>query len=229
MMRLDKYLADMKAGTRSEVKKIIRKGLVTVNGNTVRDSAFRVNETDIVVYDGETIRYVTYEYYVLNKPQGYVCANEDRHYPTVFELIDSRRKDLFTVGRLDADTEGLLLVSNDGVLAHELLSPKKHVEKTYYAETDLPVPEEAVSLFEKGIDLGDFVTKPAKLVILDEHSCHITVTEGKFHQVRRMFEAVGTPVTYLKRISFGPLTLDDLPLGEYRELTEEEVRSLRER
>ena len=149
--------------------------------------------------------------------------------PTVMDLVESNRKDLFPVGRLDLDTEGLLLLTNDGVLAHDLLSPKKHVMKTYYVETDLPIPKKAVEMMEAGMDLGDFVTMPAKLTITGEREALLSIQEGKFHQVKRMFSATGHEVLMLKRLRFGPLTLEeDLPEGAWRELTEMEIRLLRQ-
>ncbi len=226
-MRLDKYLADMKKGTRSEVKDAIRKGRVSVNGKPVRDPSLHVNETDDILFDGEIISYVSLECILLNKPAGYLSATDDPRYPTVMDLIDSRRKDLFPIGRLDIDTEGLLLLSNDGALAHDLLSPKKHVVKTYYVQTDRDIPESVVPEMEGGMDLGDFVTLPAKLEILSGREALLSIQEGKFHQVKRMFEKTGCTVTYLKRISFGPLTLGDLETGCSRPLTEAEIDALK--
>ncbi len=226
-MRLDKYLADMKKGTRSEVKDAIRKGRVSVNGTPVKDPSVHVSETDTVLFDGESVSYVSLEYILLNKPAGYLSATDDPHFPTVMDLIDSKRKDLFPIGRLDIDTEGLLLLSNDGVLAHDLLSPKKHVIKTYYVQADRRIPEEAVQEMENGMDLGDFTTLPAKLEILSEKEARLSIREGKFHQVKRMFEKTGCIVTYLKRISFGPLTLGDLKTGQSRPLTKEEIDALK--
>ena len=176
---------------------------------------------------------MAYEYYLFHKPAGCVSATEDNLHKTVMDyLTDVRRKDLFPVGRLDIDTEGLLFITNDGALAHELLSPAKHVEKTYYAKVEGHVTEDDVNLFEKGVDIGEDVpTKPAKLVVLSEgdiSEVELTITEGKFHQVKRMFEAVGKKVIYLKRLSMGNLTLPkDLAPGEYRPLTKQELEHLR--
>lgn len=236
MIRLDKYLADMGCGTRSEVKRMIGKGMVLVNGEKIKKPETKVDETaDTVCCCGEKVGYCSYEYYMLNKPAGVVSATMDRKDKTVVDLIASRkRKDLFPVGRLDKDTEGLLLITNDGALSHRLLSPGKHVDKTYYAKIDGIVEEQDVLCFEQGIDIGDDKpTIPAKLHILstDLHSgqseIELTIQEGRFHQVKRMFESQGKQVRYLKRISMGCLSLDmALAPGEYRALTEEEITKL---
>ena len=234
-MRLDKYLAEMGVGTRQEVKKQIRQGKVTVNGTVVKAADTKIDETcDEVTIGGRNISYVSYEYYMLNKPGGVVSATEDRHDRTVLDLIDTKqRKDLFPVGRLDKDTEGLLLITNDGDLAHRLLAPKKHVDKVYYAKIDGMVTEEDVKRFAEGIDIGaeeEEMTRPAKLDIMksaEESEIRLTIHEGKFHQVKRMFHAVGKEVIYLKRLSMGSLALDKtLTKGEYRSLTEEEIKKL---
>ena len=236
MMRLDKYLAEMGVGTRQEVKKQIRQGKAAVNGTVVKAADTKIDETcDEVTIGGRNISYVSYEYYMLNKPAGVVSATEDRRDTTVIDLIkEKKRKDLFPVGRLDKDTEGLLLITNDGDLAHRLLAPKKHVDKVYYAKVAGIVTEEDVERFAQGIDIGtdeEEMTRPAKLDILksgEESEIRLTIHEGKFHQVKRMMAAVGTPVIYLKRIAMGSLILpDDLKKGECRPLTEEEVRVLR--
>ena len=236
MMRLDKYLAEMGVGTRQEVKKQIRQGKVTVNGTVVKAADTKIDETcDEVTIGGLNISYVSYEYYMLNKPGGVVSATEDRRDTTVIDLIkDKKRKDLFPVGRLDKDTEGLLLITNDGDLAHRLLAPKKHVDKVYYAKIDGMVTEEDVKRFAEGIDIGaeeEEMTRPAKLDIMksaEESEIRLTIHEGKFHQVKRMFLAVGKEVTYLKRERMGTLCLDEnLNPGEYRLLTEEEIENVR--
>ena len=235
-MRLDKYLAEMGVGTRQEVKKQIRQGKVTVNGTVVKAADTKIDETcDEVTIGGSNISYVSYEYYMLNKPGGVVSATEDRRDTTVIDLIkDKKRKDLFPVGRLDKDTEGLLLITNDGDLAHRLLAPKKHVDKVYYAKIDGMVTEEDVKRFAEGIDIGaeeEEMTRPAKLDIMksaEESEIRLTIHEGKFHQVKRMFLAVGKEVTYLKRERMGTLCLDEnLKPGEYRLLTEEEIENVR--
>lgn len=232
-LRLDKYLAEMNLGTRSEVKKLITKGQIQVNRTIVKKPEFKLDPiSDRVQYQDCEITYVTYEYYMLNKPSGVISATEDKRDTTVINLIESRqRKDLFPVGRLDKDTEGLLLITNDGALAHRLLSPKKHVDKTYYAKICGKVTKEDIEIFEKGICIGDEkLTLPAKLVILKsgaESEIELTIQEGRFHQVKRMFQAVGKEVVYLKRLSMGGLSLDpSLKPGEYRKLTKEEMEQL---
>ena len=236
MMRLDKYLAEMGVGTRQEVKKQIRQGKAAVNGTVVKAADTKIDETsDEVTISGRNISYVSYEYYMLNKPAGVVSATEDRRDTTVIDLIkEKKRKDLFPVGRLDKDTEGLLLITNDGDLAHRLLAPKKHVDKVYYAKIDGMVTEGDVKRFAEGIDIGaeeEEMTRPAKLDIMksaEESEIRLTIHEGKFHQVKRMFLAVGKEVTYLKRERMGTLCLDEnLKPGEYRLLTEEEIENVR--
>ena len=236
MMRLDKYLAEMGVGTRQEVKKQIRQGKAAVNGTVVKAADTKIDETsDEVTICGRNISYVSYEYYMLNKPAGVVSATEDRRDTTVIDLIkEKKRKDLFPVGRLDKDTEGLLLITNDGDLAHRLLTPKKHVDKVYYAKIDGMVTEEDVKRFAEGINIGaeeEEMTRPAKLDIMksvEESEIRLTIHEGKFHQVKRMFLAVGKEVTYLKRERMGTLCLDEnLKPGEYRLLTEEEIENVR--
>ena len=233
-MRLDKFLTEMGIGTRSEVKKILKTKQVTVNGTIVTKPETKIEpKTDEVCYKNERIAYCAFEYYLFHKPAGCVTATEDTQHKTVMDYLENTiRSDLFPVGRLDIDTEGLLLITNDGALAHELLSPSRHVQKTYYALIDGKVTEEDVNLFGKGVDIGEKKpTKPGFLKILKsepQSEIELTITEGKFHQVKRMFEAVGKKVLYLKRISMGPLTLpEDLKPGEYRELTEEELMLLK--
>ncbi len=233
MIRLDKYLADMSVGTRGEVKKWIRQGRVQIDGQVVKSPELKLNtDCQEVICDGRKISYESFVYYMLHKPAGYVSATKDDKDKTVLDLItDKKRKDLFPVGRLDKDTEGLLLITNDGDLAHRLLSPKKHVDKLYYAKVEGSVTEEDKKRFGEGVCIGEReITKPAVLDILksDEISeIHLTIQEGKFHQVKRMFEAVDKKVIYLKRLSMGPLQLDEnLKPGEYRELTKEEVSQL---
>lgn len=235
--RLDKYLADANIGTRTEVKNYIKKGFVTINGTITKKPDIKVNpDMDEIFFQGEQIQLTELEYYLLNKPAGYVSATKDNTAPTVLSLINSNRKDLFPVGRLDKDTEGLLLITNDGALSHRLLSPKRHVDKTYYAELEGIVTIDDITAFEKGLEIGDEdleITMPAKLTILDTDatqnisSVQVTIQEGKFHQVKRMFQFVEKKVTYLKRISFGPITLpNNLALGKYRELTSQEIEML---
>ena len=239
-LRLDKYLTEAGIGTRSEVKKLVRAKQITVNGVIVTRPEAKVDEEDAVCLRGERVQYAAFEYYLFHKPAGCVCATEDRDHKTVMDyLTDTIRSDLFPVGRLDIDTEGLLLITNDGALAHELLSPARHVAKTYFARVRGIVTDSDVNLFENGIDIGEKkLTKPAELVILNTSTQEeeaasaseilLTITEGKFHQVKRMFAAAGKEVLYLKRLSMGPLRLDEkLRPGAYRALTEEEITMLK--
>lgn len=278
-VRLDKFLADSGAGTRTEVKKLIQKGMVQVNGETAKKPELKVDpERDVVEFGGERLgTRAEFVYYLLHKPAGYVSATEDTREKTVLELVPKDgRRNLFPVGRLDKDTEGLLLVTDDGQLAHQLLSPKKHVDKTYFAVTEGKVVPEDIEKIQVGVDIGDEEPAlPGKLEILkvweenpkqevasgkdcegknvkgdsetmtdkadnEEYKADVeksfwrseillTIQEGRFHQVKRMMEAVGKKVIYLKRISMGPLTLpDDLPKGQARELTPDELAALRQ-
>ena len=237
MIRLDKFLSEMSGWTRSEVKKIVRTGSVTVDGNEVKKPETKIDEKlSIVSVDGRQIKYNKYEYYMLNKPKGFVSATTDREYKTVVDIISSsEKKDLFPVGRLDIDTEGLLLITNDGELAHRLLAPKNHVEKTYYVEVSGILDDVDVDAVEKGLDIGEEKnTIPAKMEILKTDiqnnisSCYLTIHEGKFHQVKRMMKKLGKTVTYLKRVSMGSLILDSkLKNGNYRKLTEQEIIELK--
>ncbi|MEK5037856.1 pseudouridine synthase [Sporosarcina sp. FSL K6-3457] len=233
-MRLDKLLANMGFGSRKEVKQLLKKGAVRVNAEAVKDAALHIDtERDEVTILGERVVYKEFIYLMMHKPQGVLSATEDNRDRTVIDLLDadSQHFEPFPVGRLDKDTEGFLLLTNDGKLAHNLLSPKKGVPKTYYAHVEGIVTEEDVERFAEGVILDDaYLTKPGKLRILksaDVSEIELTITEGKFHQVKRMFVAVGKQVVYLKRLSMGPLSLDEnLPLGSYRELTEEELNLL---
>ncbi|WP_418420708.1 pseudouridine synthase [Butyribacter intestini] len=237
MIRLDKFLSEMSGWTRSEVKKIVRTGSVTVDGNEVKKPETKIDEKlSIVSVDGRQIKYNKYEYYMLNKPKGFVSATTDREHKTVVDIISSsEKKDLFPVGRLDIDTEGLLLITNDGELAHRLLAPKNHVEKTYYVEVSGILDDVDVDAVEKGLDIGEEKnTIPAKMEILKTDiqnnisSCYLTIHEGKFHQVKRMMKKLGKTVTYLKRVSMGSLILDSkLKNGNYRKLTEQEIIELK--
>lgn len=238
MIRLDKYLADMGIGTRQEVKRYLRQGRVTVDGSLVKSPEQKIDpEETKVCFDGRKVYYASYEYYMLNKPAGVVSATEDARETTVIDLIrDKKRKDLFPVGRLDKDTEGLLLITNDGQLAHRLLSPKKHVDKTYYARIRGMVTAEDARAFADGVNIGTSAeeewTKPGVLQILksaEESEIRLTIQEGKYHQVKRMFQAVGKEVIYLRRESMGSLMLDErLKPGEYRALTEKELKDIAE-
>lgn len=235
-MRIDKLLANVGYGSRKEVKQLLKGGAVKVNDKMVKNAKEQVNpEKDTVTLNGEVVEYKEYIYLMMNKPQGVISATEDNHEQTVIDLLemDDAVYDPFPVGRLDKDTEGLLLLTNNGKLAHQLLSPKKHVPKTYFAVIDGEVTKEDVEAFQQGVTLDDgYVTKPGELKIIKSgirSDIELTITEGKFHQVKRMFQAVGKKVVYLQRISMGPLKLDEsLELGEYRGLTEEEILQLLE-
>ena len=232
MIRLDKYLADSGLGTRSDVRSLVRSGSVLVNGTIEKDAGRRIDENaDEVICNGKSLAFAEFEYYMLNKPAGIITASRDKKEKTVVDLIKSKkRRDLSPVGRLDRDTEGLLLITNDGKLAHELLAPGKHVDKVYVAHISGELPEDAAEQFKTGIDIGDEKpTKPAELRVLNVDSgiVEVVLTEGRYHEIKRMFEALGCHVEYLKRISMGSLVLDEtLGLGEYRELTEEELKGL---
>ena len=232
-MRLDKYLADMGLGTRSEIKKAVRSGRVSVDGRTVTDPGTKVGPEDAVLFDGTAVTYEPYVYYMLHKPAGVISASEDRRERTCVDLIDeTRRRDLFPVGRLDRDTEGLLLITNDGDLCHRLLTPSRHVDKVYYARISGKVTGEDVRGFASGLQVDvDFRAMPAQLRILRSDSVsevEIVIREGKFHQIKRMFRAVGKEVLYLKRLSMGSLTLDPaLEAGAWRRLTADELAELR--
>lgn len=230
MIRLDKFLADAGIGTRSEVKQMIRKKSVTVNGTPATGPDQKINETsDIVCVSGKAVSLRGFVYYLLHKPAGYVSATKDNLFPTVMELVP-KGDDLFPVGRLDKDTEGLLLITNDGELAHRLLSPRRHVDKMYLAILDKPAEDEDIAKFEAGVDIGDNdLTLPATLQILPHNQALLTIHEGRFHQVKRMFHAVGKEVVYLKRMSMGPITLpEDLEKGAFMELQAHEVNLLRD-
>jgi 16S rRNA pseudouridine516 synthase len=235
-MRIDKLLANLGFGSRKEVKGILKSGAIKVNDTVVKDAKQHVDPTkETVTLNGEVIEYKEFVYLMMNKPPGVLSATEDHRDETVIDLLemDDQVYEPFPVGRLDKDTEGLLLITNDGQLAHRLLSPKKHVPKTYFAVIDQEVTEEDIIAFEKGVTLDDgYITKPGILKILKSgirSDIELTITEGKFHQVKRMFESVGKRVIYLKRLTMGPLLLDEtLELGEYRELTDEEVQLLKD-
>ena len=254
MERLDKLISSQRADGRKEVQKLIKSGAVLVNGKICKKPDTKVDpDKDEIVVDGQALNYSKYIYIMMNKPAGVVSATEDRQFKTVIDIIpeDMKRKGLFPVGRLDRDTEGLLLITDDGMLAHELLAPGKHVDKTYFVRVEGKLTVEKIEKLENGVDIGEKkLTMPAKVEIVGGSwegagepergrvrrenlpevytELHLTIHEGKFHQVKRMMEAVGTPVIYLKRISMGPLTLpDDLKKGECRLLTDEEARSLK--
>ncbi len=234
-IRLDKFLANAGCGTRSEVKALIRKGRVSVDGAVCKTADQKLDLAhSLVCLDEKPVSYAAHEYYMLHKAAGCVTAARDSRYPTVMDGIRSSRKEkLFPVGRLDLDTEGLLLITDDGELAHRLLSPANHVEKTYFAKVKGAVSAQDIQLFAQGVDIGEKrPTLPAKLEILcsgEVSEVFLTIQEGKFHQVKRMFQAVQKEVLYLKRVRMGSLVLDEtLEKGAYRALTEEEIAALRE-
>ncbi|EAH3517046.1 rRNA pseudouridine synthase [Listeria monocytogenes] len=230
-MRLDKLLSHTGFGSRKEVKPLLKSGAVVVNGTIRKDSKTQVNpDKDQITVHGTPVVYQEFVYFMLHKPQNVVSATEDNVSETVIDLLaqEDTLTDPFPVGRLDKDTEGLLIITNDGTLAHNLLSPKKHIDKTYYAKIDGDVTAEDVEAFAAGIELDDgYTCKPARLEIITPNEIKVTIQEGKFHQVKRMFAARGKSVSYLKRISMGNLQLDEsLALGEYRPLTEAELAIL---
>lgn len=251
-MRLDKFLANSGIGTRKEVKEILKNKKVSVNDVFVKDGKIQINEEkDIVKCENKIINYKPFVYIMMNKPAGVISATEDNYHKTVIDLLKNEYStyNIFPVGRLDIDTEGLLLLTNDGILSHNLLSPKKHVDKKYYVKIAKSLSENDIKTLENGIKLEEnFVTKKAKVEIVcndskkesedfnffenknnkNENLVYITISEGKFHQVKRMFKAVNNEVLYLKRVKMGNLLLDEkLELGEYRELTEEELNNLK--
>lgn len=230
-MRLDKYLCDLNIGTRSEVKHYIRKGQVTVNGIVEKKFDIQIDENqDMISFQGEELSYQKYAYYMLNKPSGVVSATRDNTADTVLDLLKGvPARNLFPVGRLDKDTEGLLLITNDGTLSHRLLSPKKHVDKTYLLHIHHPLSQQDMKQLEEGVDIGDEkITLPAKVNVINEIQITLTICEGRFHQVKRMLQSVGNEVLYLKRIAFGGIDLDEtLLLGDYRELTVQELNTLK--
>ena len=225
-MRLDKYLVECGIGSRKEVKKIIDGKLVSVNDKIISSSKENVDEEkDVVKYRDEIIKYKKFRYYILNKKGGYITAVDDPKDKTVMDLLPEWviKKALAPVGRLDKDTEGLLLLTNDGQLNHRLLSPKSHVDKTYYAELENNISEDDLEKLRNGVDIGGYITMPARAEKIEDKKIHLTIKEGKFHQVKKMLEAVGNKVVYLKRISFGNLKLNDMELGEVREVNIEDI------
>ncbi len=234
MIRLDKLLSNMGKGSRSELVKIIKKGGVTVNGVTVKDPAFKVDEIkDKILFFDEIVTFKKYLYIMLNKPQGYVTATEDNYNKTVLDLIDDPliKKRVSPAGRLDIDTEGFVFLTDDGDLNHFITGPKCHVRKRYLVHLKNPLDSLSVEKLEKGVTLDDgYVTKEARVIPLSKDTCYMDLYEGKFHQVKRMFEAVGNKVIYLKRVIIGNLELDEkLLLGEYRELNENEIELIKGR
>lgn len=233
MIRLDKLLAHSGYGSRKEVKELIRKGQVSVNEVVIKDDDFKVDEVnDEVIVEGIIVDYQKFIYIMMNKPDGVLSATYDPKDPIVLDLIeDTPTRGLFPVGRLDKDSEGLLLITNDGKLAHELLSPKKHVDKVYYIEYEGELVSDVKERFKEGIILEDnYKCLPASIELLNDNKAYVTISEGKFHQVKRMINMCNGEVTYLKRIKFGPLELDNsLKEGEYRFLSNLELDSLKNR
>ena len=235
-MRLDKFLVESGLGSRSQVKQLLKKGQVWVNGAAVMSAKTQIDErSDQIVVDGQPLVYEKFVYYLLNKPKGVISATEDDRHRTVLDLLDdtARQKEVFPVGRLDVDTHGLLLLTNNGQLSHAMLSPKRHVDKVYQAQVAGLMDQADVDRFAQGIELKDFTCQPAQLEIIERDEgaqtslVHITLSEGKFHQVKRMVLACGKEVIDLQRLSMGPLQLDpSLELGQWRRLTEEEMQSL---
>ena len=235
-MRLDKFLVTCAVGSRTEVKNLLKAGRVTVNGKKEKSAKLQIDEErDEIRFDGQVLEYEEFVYYMMNKPQGVISATEDSKHRTVLDLLDdiARTKEVFPVGRLDIDTHGLLLLTNDGQLAHALLSPKRHVDKTYLAHVEGIMTQEDVETFVKGIPLKDFTCQPAKLEIVSVDSVknqslvRVTIAEGKFHQVKRMVAYCGKEVVDLQRLTMGTLVLDEnLERGEWRRLTREELENL---
>ena len=230
IVRVDKIMSELGFGSRSEIKKYAKAGKIRINDKVIKKADEKVDsERDKLYFEGRQVVVEEFETYVLYKPAGYVCATKDNVHKTVMVLIDSDRKNIVPVGRLDLDTEGLLILTNDGTLNHRLVSPASHVDKIYYAKFDGTLAVDAIERTAKGLDIGEGeVSKPAKLEILSSDEVKLTIHEGKFHQVKRMIKALGGEVTYLKRIAFGGLNLDDLNLkkGESRKITKEEVEKL---
>lgn len=225
-MRLDKYLSIFKIGTRSEIHKIIKNKKIKVNDEVITKPDYQVNEeNDQVKYNEQILIYEKNIYLMFNKPSGYLTANSDNYQKTIMEFFPKEYQDLIIIGRLDKDTEGLLLLTNDGDFAHQITSPKKHIEKEYYVEFIGTLPDNIEEIFKKGVIIeNNYLTLPSKIKILSNNSSLLTISEGKFHQVKQMFQAVGTKVTYLKRIRIGNLQLDsNLKLGEYKKIKKETI------
>ena len=228
-MRLDKFVSSCGAASRSEVKKLVKNGAVTINGMTAKKPDIKIDEnSDVICVNGVELKYQRFVYLMLNKPAGYISATEDKHYPVVTELVPEEYShyNVFPVGRLDIDTEGLLLLTNDGQFDHMLTSPKKNIYKRYFARLDKPADERDIEAFKQGMEFKEFTAKSARLEITENPAeVYIEIAEGKFHQVKRMCERVGKNVIYLKRVAIGSLPLDEsLEKGEVRPLTEDEIK-----
>ncbi|MEF9932897.1 MAG: pseudouridine synthase [Cetobacterium sp.] len=225
-MRLDKFLVECGIGSRREVKDLVSRGQINVNKKICKNVQENINpDKDTVTYNSIDLIYKEFRYYVLYKIDGYVTATEDKKDSTVMELLPEWvvKKDLFPVGRLDKDTEGLLLFTNDGKLAHELTSPKKHVDKVYYAKLEETISSDDIQKLEEGVDIGGHITMPAKVEALSSNEINLTIREGKFHQVKKMLIAVNNKVTYLKRIKFGKLSLDNMKPGDVIEINKDDI------
>ncbi len=229
-MRIDKYISNCGYASRKDVKKLIKNGVVTINGTVCKKAEQQVDENSEVCVEGNKLVYSEFVYLMLNKPQGYISAVYDKKYPVVTDLVDEEyvHFEVFPVGRLDIDTEGLLILSNDGQFAHEMTSPKKNIYKRYFARLDKPMEEKDIEIFAGGMEFKEFTAKPAKLEITDNpEEVYIEIAEGKFHQVKRMCERVGKRVVYLKRVAIGGLTLDEtLKTGQIKELTKEDLEKI---
>lgn len=232
--RIDKILSNLGYGSRKDIKKIIKKGFISIDGEIIRDNSLKIDPYNAIIrVEDKLVKYRENIYIMMNKPSGVVSSTDDPLNKTVIDLISNEYKifNPFPVGRLDKDTEGLLILSNDGILAHSILSPKKHVNKKYYVEVLGKVTQEDIKIFSDGVFIDDYKTMPAKMDIIESNSIskvNLTIKEGKFHQVKRMFKSVNKEVTYLKRISMGNLKLDEnLKLGQYREITEDEIELLK--
>ncbi|WP_068267691.1 pseudouridine synthase [Caviibacter abscessus] len=231
-MRIDKFLANSGVGTRSNVRLLIKSGVVSVNDKFIKSPDYNVVENeDNIKVNGKNILYRPFVYIMLNKPKGYLSATNDKKMKTVVDLLnnDFSTYKVFPIGRLDIDTEGLLILTNDGDLSHNLLSPKKHVKKKYYVETQKEITNYQIESIQNGVNIGDYITKDdAYIELINKNSCYLTITEGKFHQVKKMFQAVSNEVIYLKRVMMNNLYLDEtLKVGEYKELTNEEFSLLK--
>jgi len=224
-MRLDKFLTECGLGSRSDVKKILKNREITVNGKIEISPKLNISLDDKIMHNDRIVEYKEFRYYIMNKPAGYITATEDKKQKTVMELLPEWviQKNLFPVGRLDKDTEGILLFTNDGPLSHELLSPKKHVDKTYYVVGESEITDENMKTLESGVEIGDYKTKPAKCERIEKNIINLTISEGRFHQVKKMLHAIDNQVTYLKRTKFANLILEDMEIGEVLEVNKESI------
>lgn len=232
MERIDKIIASQGKYSRSDVKTLISRKKVEVNGETIKSSSVKVDPTTAsIVVNGEALNFKRFIYLILNKPKGYVSATEDRDHQTVLDLIPSEYegRDLFPAGRLDRDTTGLMIITDDGKMAHNILSPKKHIQKIYHVQLDTLVTDDMAKGFKEGVELNDGICKEASLEITGENTCFVTLKEGRYHQIKRMFGCFGAKVVELHRVAMGNLRLpDDLPEGQCRELTVEELKLLQQ-